>query len=66
MDTSGTILITYRDSGLGGNPPADGMAIHLDPDPRQGSMQWVCDGSGSAGIPAGNEMPTKYLPSECR
>jgi type IV pilus assembly protein PilA len=59
LDASGTIQITYRDTGLGGNP------INLDPDPRQGSMQWVCDGSGGAGLP-GNAMPTKYLPSECR
>ncbi len=65
LDASGTIQVTYRDSGMGGNPPADGMAINLDPDPRVGSMQWVCDGSGGAGLP-GNPMPTKYLPSECR
>jgi type IV pilus assembly protein PilA len=65
LDASGTIQITYRDTGLGGNPQADGQAINLDPDPRQGSMQWVCDGSGGAGLP-GNAMPTKYLPSECR
>jgi type IV pilus assembly protein PilA len=55
LDASGTIQITYRDTGLGGNPQADGQAINLDPDPRQGSMQWVCDGSGGAGLP-GNAM----------
>ena len=65
VDASGTITITYRDSGLGGNPTANGQQINLDPDPRQGSMQWVCDGTGSAGAP-GNPMPAKYLPSECR
>jgi type IV pilus assembly protein PilA len=65
VDQSGTIQITYRDSGMGGNPLADGQAINLDPEPRAGSMEWVCDGSGTAGLPV-NAMPTKYLPSECR
>ena len=62
-DASGTITITYKDSGLGGNPPADSETMVLDPDPRQGSMQWVCDGTGSA---ADGSMPNKYRPSECR
>jgi type IV pilus assembly protein PilA len=62
-DASGTITITYRDSGLGGIPPADGKTMVLDPEARQGSMQWVCDGSGSA---ADGSMPNKYRPSECR
>ena len=65
-DGSGTITITYRDSGLGGNPPADSKQINLDPDPRQGSMQWVCDGTGSAADLGANAMPAKYLPSVCR
>ena len=65
VDASGTITITYRDSGLGGNPTANGQQINLDPDPRQGSMQWVCDGTGSAGAPT-SPMPSKYMPSECR
>jgi type IV pilus assembly protein PilA len=62
-DASGTITITYKDSGLGGTPPADGMTMILDPEPRQGSMEWACDGSGSAG---NGTMPSKYRPSECR
>ncbi|UCC55312.1 MAG: pilin [Gammaproteobacteria bacterium] len=62
-DQSGTITITYKNSGLGGNPTADGQTMVLDPEQRQGSMQWVCDGSGSA---ANGSMPSKYRPSECR
>jgi type IV pilus assembly protein PilA len=62
-DTSGTITITYRDSGIGGNPTANGKTMILDPEPRQGTMRWVCDGSGSAG---NGDMPSKYRPSECR
>ena len=62
-DTSGTILITYKDSGLGGTPTADGMTMILDPESRQGSMEWACDGSGSAG---NGTMPSKYRPAECR
>ena len=63
IDTSGTIQITYKNSGLGGNPSADGKFMILDPNPQVGSMAWVCDGSGNAGD--GN-MPTKYRPNECR
>ena len=62
-DGSGTITITYKDSGLGGTPPADGETLILDPEPRQGSMEWACDGSGSAGD---GGMPKKYRPNECR
>ena len=60
---SGTITITYN-SNLGGNPPADGGTLVLDPAPRQGTMAWACDGSGPA-ADAGT-MPNKYRPSECR
>ena len=60
---SGTITITYN-SNLGGNPSADGGTIILDPTPRQGSMEWACDGTGPVGD-AGT-MPNKYRPSECR
>ena len=62
-DGSGTILITYKGSGLGGTPTADGKTLILDPESRQGSMEWACDGSGGAGD--GN-MPNKYRPNECR
>jgi type IV pilus assembly protein PilA len=62
-DASGTITITYKNSGLGGTPTADGQTMILDPEPRQGSMEWACDGSGSAG---NGSMPSKYRPSECR
>ena len=62
-DASGTVTITYKDSGLGGNPTANGETMILDPLARQGSMQWVCDGTGSAGD---GSMPNKYRPSECR
>ena len=62
-DASGTILITYKNSGLGGSPTADGQTMILDPNPRQGSMEWACDGSGSAGD---GSMPNKYRPNECR
>ena len=63
IDASGTLLITYKDSGMGGTPTADGQTMILDPEPRQGSMEWACDGSGSAG---NGSMPSKYRPSECR
>ena len=62
-DGSGTITITYKDSGLGGTPEADGKTLVLDPEPRQGSMEWACDGSGSA---EDGTMPNKYRPNECR
>ena len=62
-DGSGTILITYKDSGLCGSPTADGQTLILDPEPRQGSMEWACDGSGSADD---GTMPNKYRPNECR
>ena len=62
-DGSGTILITYKDSGLGGSPTADGQTMILDPEARQGSMEWACDGSGGAGD---GSMPNKYRPNECR
>jgi type IV pilus assembly protein PilA len=60
---SGAITIIYK-SNLGGNPPADGGTIILDPTPRQGTMGWACDGSGP-GNDAGT-LPNKYRPSECR
>ena len=62
-DASGTILITYKDSGLGGSPSADSQTMILDPEPRQGSMEWACDGSGGSGD---GSMPNKYRPNECR
>jgi type IV pilus assembly protein PilA len=61
--TSGAITITYN-SNLGGNPPADGGTIILDPTPQQGTMEWACDGTGPE-ADAGS-MPNKYRPSECR
>ena len=63
-DGSGTITITYKNSGLGGTPEADGKTLVLDPEARQGSMEWACDGTGPVGD-AGT-MPNKYRPSECR
>jgi type IV pilus assembly protein PilA len=60
---SGAITITYN-SSLGGNPSADGKYILLDPTPRQGSMEWACDGSGPESD--AGDMPNKYRPSECR
>ena len=62
-DASGTITITYKNSGLGGTPTADGKTLVLDPEARQGSMEWACDGSGSA---TDGTMPNKYRPNECR
>ena len=64
-DATGTITITYRNSGFGGNPTADGgKTIFLDPSTANpGIFEWVCDGSGSAGK---GTMPNKYLPAECR
>ena len=59
------ITISYKDSGLGGNPPADGQDIILEADSTNaGSLRWFCDGLGPIGD-AGS-MANKYRPSECR
>ena len=63
VGANGLITILYNNN-LGGNPLADGGTIILDPEPRQGSMQWACDGTGPAGQPG--TMANKYRPSECR
>ena len=62
VGADGVITITYNQE-LGGNPPADGETMILDPSTAApGSMQWACDGThGSNG-----SMPSKYRPSECR
>jgi type IV pilus assembly protein PilA len=63
-DATGTITITYKNSGLGGNPTADGQTLVLDPSSANpGSLVWVCDGTGSA---TNGTMAPKYRPSECR
>ncbi len=63
-DTTATITITYKPTGLGGSPTANSRTITLDPSTRNpGSLVWVCDGRGSA---ANGTMPAKYRPSECR
>ena len=60
---SGAITITYNNN-LGGTPSANGGTIILDPTPGQGTMLWVCDGTGPTGD-AGT-LQNKYRPSECR
>ena len=64
IDGAAGAITIVSNSNLGGNPPADGATIILDPTPRQGSMEWACDGTGPVGD-AGT-MPNKYRPSECR
>ena len=60
----GVITITYRDSGLGGNPSADGKTVVLEPSSANpGSLVWVCDDTGSA---TAGTMANKYRPSACR
>ena len=61
-DTSGTITILYKPTGLGGQPPADNQTLILQPTARQGSMEWACDGSAGQN----GSMPNKYRPNECR
>ena len=63
--TATEILITYKSSGLGGNPTAHGETIILEADSSNaGSLRWFCDGNGPLSL--NGSMPNKYRPSECR
>jgi len=57
---TGVITITYKASGLGGNPTANSTQLSLTPSTANaGSMTWVCAGGATA-------TPPKYRPAECR
>ena len=60
IGTAGLITITYKPTGLGGNPPADGKFVMLKPSFTAGGVTWTCD------LAAGTTMPSKYLPAQCR
>ncbi len=55
---TGVITITYKSTGLGGNPTANATTIVMTPDSSQaGSLQWDCQGGTT---------PDKYRPANCR
>ena len=56
VGASGVITILYS-TGIGGNPPADGKNIQLEPTGNAGSTSWTC---------TGGDVPGKYRPAECR
>jgi len=55
----GTILITYANSGIGGNPTMDGAKLTLSPVDNGGSLSWTCAIGPDARL-------FKYVPAECR
>jgi type IV pilus assembly protein PilA len=56
--SSGTVTISYKATGMGGNPTADSTNITLVPDSSQpGALQWDC---------TGGTTPDKYRPANCR
>ena len=61
IGTAGLITITYKATGLGGSPSADGKLVMLKPSFTAGGVTWKCDAAG-----AGTTMPAKYLPAQCR
>jgi len=59
--SDGLITITYKNN-IGGSPTADGKKIVLTPTTSTGSMKWQC-GNDAGGV---TDMPSKYLPANCR
>ncbi len=58
-DTTGIVTIHYKDS-VGGNPSANSKNIVLTPNTSSsGSLGWTCGGGST-------DMPSKYLPANCR
>ena len=56
----GIIQISYKATGLGGSPTADGKLVMLKPTFTAGGVIWDCKST------AGTTMPAKYLPAQCR
>ena len=54
---SGVITISYRTTGLGGTPTADGKTVIMSPSFLAGGVKWNCT-TGT--------MPAKYRPAQCR
>ncbi len=52
-----TITITYKATGVGGNPTANGGTIFIVATTNTGSVEWDCT-TGT--------MPAKYRPANCR
>lgn len=60
--TNGVISILYRSSGLG--QAGNDKTLVMEPiTATAGSLEWVCDDSGSA---TAGTMPNRYRPSLCR
>ncbi|MEP7155337.1 MAG: pilin [Betaproteobacteria bacterium] len=57
LSGSGVITITYKATGLGGSPTADGKLVTLVPSFLAGGVKWSC---------TGGNMPAKYRPAQCR
>ena len=57
----GIITITYKASGLGGSPTADGKLVGLKPSFTAGGVTWDCSAANTI-----TNMPPKYLPAQCR
>ena len=67
----GTIQITYASTGIGGSPTANGKLLTLSPITQSGAVAWVCGYStvtinSTAYTTSGTNMPSKYLPANCR
>ena len=70
-DSKGVITITFKGSGLGGSPSANGKILTMTPITGSGAMAWVCGNTtvtadGKTVTGAGTDMPGKYLPANCR
>ena len=59
IQNRGEISILYRT--LGGSPPGDGKVVVLKPTFTAGGVVWDCKNGSS-----GTNMPSKYLPANCR
>ena len=58
VGADGTITISYKAAGMGGNPTADGTDITLAPSSANpGALSWDCTGGST---------PDKYRPANCR
>ena len=58
--TGGGLITILYNATLGGSPSANGKSVMLKPSFTAGGVTWDCTTT------AGTNMPTKYLPAQCR
>ena len=59
VGASGLITILYK-ATLGGTPTANSKSVMLKPTFGAGGVTWDCTST------AGTDMPSKYMPAQCR